>query len=282
MSSKDLNSSSSSTPTTTKEKKDKSKDKQKEKEKNKMKTLHKRSLKKWLTKSKSKHMLFDKDAVFGGIDDSTKTGIENKDQKKSNDSDDSDNSDSEEYDIDDDKLDSMIKTQDSHPLTPKEVGDMHIKRMKERFQIEIQFKSLEDVLEIAQEDNNRIIFMIHCVDWFNLSRLTIENFKNILSKEKDVLYFFINQSSPEYNKDNPMDIAGIPFTKIFYKQNPIKIQRYGIEYDWGLDDKIRGHLTLTQIKTILEECRECKQSVDSDLQSYNSDNPPPLEIKLEF
>ncbi|EFA74890.1 hypothetical protein PPL_11924 [Heterostelium album PN500] len=196
------------------------------------------------------------------------------------DSDDDDDDDDDQDDLDDDKIDALIKTEDSQPLTTKDVTNMILEKLKNQMLEPMKFSSLTEALETAQEDQNHLIFIVYCVDWFNLARQTYDNFQSI-AKDKDILVFFINQSSNDYVKENYNDIAGIPTIKVYYKQIPIKIKRNDLEYEWTDEERLKGFISPTNLQELVNECKDCKNSYDSQ-QASDSILPLNLEVKLGF
>ncbi|GAM25668.1 hypothetical protein SAMD00019534_088430 [Acytostelium subglobosum LB1] len=279
-----------------KEKKDKDKkDKLKDKEKDKadkhhhLKILHKKSLKKWLVKSKSKQMFDTYNIKDISSADTKSAGVGGQGTGQSyrssvslaanatNDDDDSDDEDDDD-DIDYAKIDESIKKEEIQAMTSKDVTNMIVQRLKMSYSEPFKFTTLSEALEVAQEDHTHLIFMVYCVDWFDLARNTANNFKQ-LSKEKDVTVFFIDQSSPDYARETNSEIAGVPSIKIFYRQQPIRIKRSDLDHEWTDEERLNGYPSPSNIQQLLIECRSCKQNYD---QQVSIDPSMVLEINVGF
>ncbi|KAM9952796.1 hypothetical protein ACTFIR_007852 [Dictyostelium discoideum] len=185
--------------------------------------------------------------------------------------------DDEDYDDEDDSSDdeefSSTSMATSIALTPKELYNSVVNKQRIKFSKSIQFTPLEQAMQFAYDDPSHIIFMVHCVDWYFQSRNLASNIEQLFSKDKNVLYYFIDQSTMEYKEKFPGDIAGVPIISIYYRQKPFKIKRDTLQYDWDEQERIKASYSLHHLKELLEHCKQA-------IESYHPDQN--IEILIDF
>ncbi|KYQ94430.1 hypothetical protein DLAC_04728 [Tieghemostelium lacteum] len=203
----------------------------------------------------------------------------NQTQKQSNaDSDSSDDSDDS-----DDSFDEIDQQQQQPVLSSKDISNQIVQKLRHQYQRPLcTFSTMTESLHIAQEDQSHLIFIISCVDWFPISRNLVKNFQTVMEEEQDdfvplnksIQILYVNQSTPEYKAEFPQDILGVPIITIYYKQKPFTIVRDSIQFDWPMEgeEKIRGFLTVPQIKDLIQQCKS--------IIHHGPDHEPELKITI--
>ncbi|EGC31220.1 hypothetical protein DICPUDRAFT_156959 [Dictyostelium purpureum] len=270
-------------------------DKEKEKNKLSLKKLHKNTLKKFLSsndssstgkddseKKKSKKLSKKKLALQQQQQQQQQLQIKQQQQHqiqlqqqqqqlqktlKLNQDDDDDEDDDD--DDEDNSSDEEAATTPTATL-PKDLYINTVNKMRIEYSKPIQFTPFEKAMQNAHDDSSHLIFIIYCVDWFFESRQLVSNVEQVLSKDKNILYYFVNQYDKEYKGG---DIPGVPIISIYYRQKPFKIKRDTLDYDWEDEERIKGSPTASQLKQLVSIC---KQSIES----YHPDEN--FEITIEF
>ncbi|KAF2076488.1 hypothetical protein CYY_002228 [Polysphondylium violaceum] len=200
------------------------------------------------------------------------------------DDDDDDDDDTSSFFDDDDDDDDDENSGDETPysptssdlsktLTPKELYNNVVEKQRSIFNTPVHFTPLLEALKVAQEDQHHLLFIVHCVEWNQLCRNMINSIENLLSNDRQCLYFFINQTSAEFKKEYPGELTGVPHTSVYYRQKPFKINRDSPTYDWPQEEKIRSYLNPLQLEELYKTCKE-------SINHYHPDQN--FEITLDF